>query len=143
MNAAAIIPDVASDFEKLALAGNATLTITSKQTGERFTYRIRRKKDADFYFVSVLTGADNENDYTYLGALPSGRYLAPAKPGRGVGRDAPSSVAFAWAWKWRNHPRFGEFVEVRHEGRCCRCGRKLTVPESIDSGLGPECAEKV
>jgi hypothetical protein len=29
---------------------------------------------------------------------------------------------------------------VWHEGRCGRCGRKLTVPESIESGFGPECA---
>lgn len=34
-------------------------------------------------------------------------------------------------------------VEVWHEGSCGRCGRKLTVPESIANGLGPECAEKV
>ena len=26
--------------------------------------------------------------------------------------------------------------------RCCRCGRKLTVPASIHNGMGPECASK-
>jgi hypothetical protein len=26
------------------------------------------------------------------------------------------------------------------EGRCARCGRKLTVPASLSFGLGPECA---
>ena len=31
-------------------------------------------------------------------------------------------------------------VEVWHEGICGRCGRKLTVPESVERGLGPECA---
>lgn len=34
-------------------------------------------------------------------------------------------------------------VEVWHEGSCGRCGRKLTVPSSIETGLGPECAELV
>jgi hypothetical protein len=33
--------------------------------------------------------------------------------------------------------------EVYHEGRCGRCNRKLTVPESIETGLGPECASKL
>lgn len=28
------------------------------------------------------------------------------------------------------------------EGACGRCGRKLTVPGSIASGIGPTCAEK-
>lgn len=30
-------------------------------------------------------------------------------------------------------------LEVWHEGRCGRCGRALTVPESIASGIGPVC----
>ncbi len=34
-------------------------------------------------------------------------------------------------------------LEVRHEGSCGRCGRKLTVPASIDAGIGPECAGKL
>jgi hypothetical protein len=33
--------------------------------------------------------------------------------------------------------------KVHHEGRCGRCGRTLTVPESIESGIGPECAKKM
>lgn len=33
-------------------------------------------------------------------------------------------------------------LQVWHEGRCGRCGRKLTVPSSIETGLGPECAGK-
>lgn len=32
--------------------------------------------------------------------------------------------------------------EVWHEGRCGRCGRKLTVPESIETGIGPDCAKR-
>ena len=35
-----------------------------------------------------------------------------------------------------------ETVEVWHEGRCCRCARRLTVPESIILGLGPACATR-
>jgi len=32
---------------------------------------------------------------------------------------------------------------VFHEGACGRCGRTLTVPESIASGFGPECIRYV
>jgi hypothetical protein len=28
-----------------------------------------------------------------------------------------------------------------HEGKCGRCGRLLTVPSSIESGIGPECSK--
>jgi hypothetical protein len=34
-----------------------------------------------------------------------------------------------------------EFVEVWHEGKCGKCGRALTVPSSILTGIGPECSK--
>jgi hypothetical protein len=39
------------------------------------------------------------------------------------------------------HPLPGS-VDVLHSGRCGRCGRTLTTPDSIERGLGPECAHK-
>lgn len=43
-----------------------------------------------------------------------------------------------FAWLWRNAERL--YVHVRHHNHCGRCARVLTVPESIDLGLGPVCA---
>jgi hypothetical protein len=31
--------------------------------------------------------------------------------------------------------------EVWHEGKCGKCGRALTVPSSILTGIGPECSK--
>jgi hypothetical protein len=36
-----------------------------------------------------------------------------------------------------------DFVEVWHEGTCGKCGRALTVPSSIENGLGPECIKSL
>jgi hypothetical protein len=35
------------------------------------------------------------------------------------------------------------FIEIWHEGRCGKCGRTLTVPDSIANGLGPECIKTI
>lgn len=32
--------------------------------------------------------------------------------------------------------------EVSEERECRRCGRKLTTPESIEAGIGPECEQR-
>ena len=32
--------------------------------------------------------------------------------------------------------------DVHHEGKCGKCGRPLTVPESVKTGLGPICSGK-
>lgn len=117
-----------------ALAGNATLTVRSARTGQRFTYKVTAR--SRLYFVGVLTGADNTRDYRYLGTIFSNGFRLTAKSK--INADAPSAIAFTWlAQNWES-----ERVEIWHEGFCGRCGRKLTVPESIESGIGPVCAEK-
>lgn len=129
-------------LHKFALAGNATFTVSNIATGNRFTFRVRKPKNGAAncpHFVSVLTGADNENSYSYLGCIFSdGNFRRTAKSK--IGAEAPSHKAFEWVWSNRmNEEKLGR-VEIRHAGKCCRCGRKLTVPSSIDSGVGPECA---
>jgi hypothetical protein len=44
---------------------------------------------------------------------------------------------------WAHIDDLPESLEIWHEGSCLRCGRKLTVPESIESGYGPECIKSV
>lgn len=124
-----------------ALAGNATFTVTSKRTGTRFTFKVRQPSPTSPHFVSLLSGADNESDYQFLGTIFNGADYRHGKKSR-ITADAPSAVAFAWVWSHLDNLP-ADKVEVHHEGKCCRCGRKLTVPESIESGIGPECAGKM
>jgi hypothetical protein len=127
------------------LGGNATVTLVSVKTSTRFTYRIRANDEGDVFFVSLLSGPDNEADYRYLGRIARGVFWAgrkTPKPGD-VGPEAPSSLAFRWAWERLAKGVMLDSLEIWHEGRCGRCNRKLTVPSSIASGLGPECAGKV
>ena len=134
----------AAAVTRFAQAGNARLTLRSKKTGTRFTYRVRAPEDGDgsIYFVAVLTGEDNNSSYSYLGFIRRGVYFHGNRKAK-VGGDAPSAKAFAWAWAAVQAGRLPELLEVWHEGRCGRCGRALTVPESVASGFGPECAEKI
>lgn len=129
------------DARRFILAGNATFTIVSAKTGTRFTYKVRAKEvegGRTLHFVSVLTGADNENDFTFLGTVFDGTTFRHSPKSR-IGQDAPSAKAFAWAFGRILTDALGEAASVHHEGRCGRCGRKLTVPRSIELGLGPEC----
>ena len=132
------------------VAGNATVTLVSKKTGNRFTYKIRQAEtdsdsQSELYFVSLLRGADNESDYSYLGRIAKGQlYIGRKSPKPGdIGRDAPSALAFDYAWQHITRGNLPAVLEIWHEGKCGRCGRKLTVPSSIESGFGPECINHV
>lgn len=138
------------DVETVArfmLAGNAIVTLESARTGVRYTYRVRQSTKAGGpAFVEVLVGPDNMADYAYLGTIFGGRddqgpvYYHGRKST--IGSGAPSAKAFAWAFGSIARGVLPDDLRVYHEGRCGRCGRVLTVPESILSGLGPDCAEK-
>jgi hypothetical protein len=127
------------------LGGNATVTLQSQKTGTRFTYRIRVSDDGNAYFVNVLIGADNNHDYQYLGRISRDVFWIGRKTPRpgDISRDAPSAKAFDWTWRALVKGVLPEQLSVWHEGSCGRCGRKLTVPESIAAGFGPECAERI
>jgi hypothetical protein len=137
---------------RFMLGGNATVTIRSKATGTRFTYKLRTAKGDGRpqprglpTFVGLLSGPNNDADYQYMGHIfPTQGLFWPAKPGKSrVTSDAPSFKAFAWTWGQLIKGKIPEQMEVWHEARCGRCGRKLTVPESIESGFGPECIGKI
>ena len=127
---------------RFALAGNATFTIVSTRTGARFTYKVNAAENGPMHFVKVLTGPDNIQDYRYLGFMRRGVYFHGGAKAK-IGREAPSAVAFKWFWENLSKGGVSSTMEIHHEGKCGRCGRALTVPESIQSGFGPECVTKI
>lgn len=122
------------------LAGNAVFTAVNPTTGNRFTYRVRAGEgEGAPKFVAVLTGPDNGGDYTYLGCIFADGHFVVTRKSR-ISPDAPSAKAFGWLWGRLSAGKDLGPAEVWHEGRCGKCGRPLTVPESIETGLGPVCA---
>ena len=137
------------DIRTFITSGNATGTLTSLKSGAHFTFKFRKVQDRnDRFFVSLLTGPNNEEDYSYAGLMhihSGSGHLSFQVTGKScVGNDCISVKALRWALAKVNR---GEALDpqgkFQHEGRCGRCGRKLTHPESIETGLGPECAAKV
>jgi hypothetical protein len=123
-------------------AGDATVTFKSVATGTRYTYRIQEGKAESGriapFFVKVLTGSDNENDYTYLGMIDgASRNFRTTKATKNP--TSQPVKGFEWALNILLQGRLPVGLELWHEGRCARCSRKLTDPASIASGFGPEC----
>lgn len=124
-------------------AGKAHVTLVSLSTNTRFTYRINTSDDGRMRFVSVLSGPDNNASYKYLGHVAIGREVYWHGRKSKIDEKAPSARAFAWAWRQLNAGNLPAQLQVWHEGRCGRCARRLTVPSSIATGFGPECAGKI
>lgn len=130
------------DTLKFILAGNATFTLLNTKTGNRFTYKVTQPKENTLHFVKVLTGNDNENDFTFIGTIFNGKDFRYSKKSS-LSFSAQSVQAFIFCFNRILNNSLPSKVQVYHEGRCGKCGRKLTVPESVESGFGPECAKNL
>ena len=120
------------------LAGNATVTFLNTQTKNRFTFKVSKSKDNDIHFVSVLTGPDA---YTFLGSIFNNNFKSSKKST--IQESAQSFQVFKFVFDRLKTKNLPDVIEIYHEGKCGRCGRALTVPESIVSGFGPECVKKI
>jgi hypothetical protein len=132
------------------LAGNAYFTLVSKLTGNRKTFNVRlqpvtKERPLPCYFVKLLTGSENSADesYRYLGFM----YVDEGEPVFRMNENrhfANACAAFEWLIHFIDDPiasaKFFEQSEFWHAGRCGKCGRMLTDPESIARGIGPTCA---
>jgi len=146
-------------IREFLFAGQAMFTLVSLKTGLRFTYKVRAKKqdveelarrtaageatEEGFvtYFCSLLRGPDNTADFSYLGVIRKpGRFFVTSKSQ--VSCHAAAHKAIVWFLDEMKNERvvLGVLVEFWHTGRCGRCGRLLTVPESVARGFGEVCA---
>jgi hypothetical protein len=124
--------------------GNATFTLLNLQTKQRCTLRVSGRRSnhtvgTKSLLIEEQTGQDNVRDFTCIGTfMPDWLLTLFKRTGRGT-------ATIAWLHRKLWSPGFVAFpptVRFMHAGRCCRCGRVLTVPESIASGIGPECARR-
>lgn len=100
----------------------------------------------DTWFVKLLTGPGNASDYTYVGILDvdTGVVRTTKKSPYNDNTYCVRLLNRVLYHVWRDSDVFVEHgYALHHEGRCGRCGRTLTVPESVESGIGPVCARSV
>lgn len=132
-------------FIEFIQSGNCTITIKNKVNDNRFTYKVIAADNNPTLFVKVLNGPDNTNNYKEMAVVSIKDGVPEVSPRRDkkITTETPCFKAFDYVFWWcltriKEHPQ----LEIWSEGRCRVCGRKLTVPESIENQIGPECATK-
>jgi len=137
----------ANAFTQAALAGRAELTIQNPVTGQHVKLKMKQKKDritkkpSTLYFVDVAISNDEEKGYRKAGVFFSDtrRWI----PNKQMVRGDRFWTIVNFLMQSIEQPQNLENTVILHSGHCLRCGRKLTHPESIQSGLGPECSGRV
>lgn len=138
---------LAKDIRTFVRAGRATFTLQSVATGRHLTYRVVRANGAAnrpvAYFVCVLVAPDT---WAYLGTAIWHEQTLRGSVHSKMHRASDAWRGFEWFMRELERRAADQPLRgciFRHEGRCGRCMRELTHPDSIDSGIGPECAAKL
>jgi len=137
---------------------NGTYTLVNEE-GVHKTFLVKtQKKDARFAagerMVSLLTGTDNESSYKGFAFVKDDDRILVWRKKRGNGKMSAFDY-FAYLLPKAAQSLIGEEGEelegefevngrkykVLLSKKCMYCNRKLTTPESIRRGVGPECAK--
>lgn len=120
------------DMITFLFGGKANFSLRSVKTDEFFSYKV--KKYHTYYRVYSSHGH-------YLGRLWRNLHgkviFFPGEEPEPINVFS-SRLPFHWFICHMEDKQ----VEFWHEGQCGVCARKLTDPESIKRGIGPECAKK-
>lgn len=119
--------------------GKSIFTVKNTETDNRFTFKVNKHKTDDIFFVRVLT---NPDCFEFIGSIKEDSFFKHSFKSR-IKPNSQSVKVFDYIIKQLRKNTLPEIVEIWHEGKCGRCGRRLTVPESIDTGFGPECSKMI
>jgi len=140
------------------LAGRCYVTLERVVDGSRYTYRIEQKteeiddpqsgqkvtKRHAFWFVALQMGAIDETRPRYLGVIDPATFRTTRGTAKNPSATADSINLFGDTLRDLRAGRSNEtHVRIFHCGRCARCGRALSTPASILTGIGPECCKEM
>jgi hypothetical protein len=138
-------PLTPGQFRNFLFAGRSIFTLENKTTNNYITFKVKQmKKDnkpiPHMYVVECKALGDRNYGYELLGFLniDSKSFSCRVSDREFIGLKT-------WFWLLKNLEDLERFetLAIYHEGKCCKCGMPLTVPESIESGIGPECFRKM
>lgn len=138
-----------TNTDRISRLFNGTHTIESTRTGDHRTVRVSRQKaDAKFApgqrIAELLVGPDNENDFQGFAFVTDEGELRVWKKKAG---KITTAIAAILADLTSSEPESTEWFRrgywLHTSGMCFRCNRKLTTPESIETGIGPVCRKKI
>ena len=123
---------------------NRSTTFTLERDGQHITFRVRRPKGYKTMLLDAMTGSDNNDGFEYVGSMSRGLYIKPKASVSKKAEMVRDEIQWYQKQLWLSDKGYRNelaSVELHHEGQCACCGRKLTNPVSLTTGIGPVCTK--
>ena len=117
--------------------GHGVVTLQSP-SGKHYTYCFKKPKNPEKFDLFTLFAycIEGKHQYRYVGMLSRKGFRKTTNSEYEV--DSEQFKGARFIVKMALHD-FDTPMVLYHEGVCSCCGKKLTKPESIIRGIGPQC----
>ncbi len=132
-------------------AGTAIFTLESKKLKTHYTYHVKKDKSKEQFRVYCLFGQDNtasgqlKKNWRFIGYFVKDIWTLEMPQFKKMDINLPVSIAMFKSLlsiltdNLKSWPSGCKFYKSEF---CCVCGRRLTTPESVKAGIGPQCLER-
>ena len=123
---------------------NGTVTLINNEKGSHITLEIKTIRRGDLKgkrVIAKLVGRDNTSDYMGFGFVNDNDTISLWSRHRNA-KNAQIAHIVRSLFVEGNDSRFAKTVSMEVSKLCIRCNRKLTTPQSLADGIGPECIKK-
>jgi hypothetical protein len=134
---------ILSNPKKYILSGKAIFIVTNEKTGTRIKYKALK-----WYNNSWKIGLMVEDylhryceSFEFLGMIYDGQFRV-TEDSR-FNEMSSIIIEFSRFWDNLSKHKIPEHIKIYHEGKCGCCGRPLTGPKSMVTGVGPVCVKKI
>lgn len=127
-------------YQDYILAGNSHFLLINTKSEKQDIFRVKRSKwenrswtvsNQSFQKLGVIK-YEQDDLFVFEGFNPSFSTFHLER------------INMFWNfWLWAMKGKHSPLIELRYDGRCGRCQRELTHPESLPIGIGPDCFEKM
>jgi len=124
-----------------------SFTLHNRDRNTHLTFKARRPKGWTVespVLIDLMVGKDNTSDFGFIGSVNTNGFYKPS-PKSKVDADRLEVANRTMVWlltKLYHGVELPEALEIKGSTGCCRCGRTLTNPDSVDDGMGPVCRRK-
>lgn len=121
------------------ILGNKGVVTLKSPTGVHHTYLFSKPRNEDQFpeDVRFVYALHDNNKLFYVGKIERNRFSLTKSSRFLWGNDIVKGAIYIL--RMANSLQLNTKMELYHEGICCRCGRPLTNPKSIETGIGPKC----
>lgn len=131
------------DIKEYCMGGRAVVTLLSPATKVHHTYYFLKPRNEDVFpdDVRFVYAVHAEQKLFYLGMIEQDKFRLTRASRFDNHTDIVKGARYIM--RMMADSRTLDRMELYHEGICSVCGRALTNPKSLKSGIGPKCRKRI